>query len=456
MISKIKNLINNLFLRRTPIRGYESESSENPRIEWDAIQQPNNGELVGSALELAKKQWESAEWDSLSTLTIDSIKSHPDRAHLAVLAAAAKIQNGEIDATRDFLVLAREWGAHKENIARALVSGVHETLGRASLLARQENRALERFRSSALIGSPDANTEELIRQRLVDRQSRLADLKKGQSFDEVFSYPKPDIADQEIEDCSLLAPFMSDYKEAINDRTVARKAIEYGNVKFDFYYRPDSDGDNGVLKQIFEEKQYEFGWLPQGKLTYARHQLLMKSGRTPLVIDGGANIGASCVWFAIKFPGTAVLAVEPNKENCELIRRNCASRQVSLYCGAVSDKPRFLALNDPGQGDWGFRVTEEGDPHVACMGISDLLKLMDPEVYEPFILKLDIEGAESLVFRGTCEWINSFTLIIVELHDWMLPNQGTSMNFIDAISRHKFEVITRGENIFCFNRNIYL
>ena len=72
----------------------------------------------------------------------------------------------------------------------------------------------------------------------------------------------------------------------------------------------------------------------------------------------------------------------------------------------------------------------------------------------PFILKIDIEGSEEDVFSGDSSWLDQFPCVIIELHDWMLPFSGSSRNFQRAIARLDFDLVQRGENLFCFNRRI--
>jgi len=68
----------------------------------------------------------------------------------------------------------------------------------------------------------------------------------------------------------------------------------------------------------------------------------------------------------------------------------------------------------------------------------------------PYLIKIDIEGSESMLFESHTEWIDKFPLIIIELHDWMLLNQLTSKNFLTQISKRKRNFIYRNENIFSF------
>lgn len=463
MIKKIISFVLRFFEQEKIQIQDQSEHENHPRLKW--TEYPQVPQVGSSTLEskeifeLTLKQWESAKWESLSHLDIDQIKTHPQRAQLALLAAAGRLQRGELNSTREIITTARRWGASRELTARMLLSGVHETLGRASALAGDRTRALKNFRSSVALGSPKSNPEDLLKYRPIEntesvKTSTAPETSLIDSGNEINIVPhlrhlgspndfNPDLRKFENED-------------PINGRAVVSKTLEYGSSIFLFHYRPDSKGDMGVIKQIFEEKQYEFGWLPQGKLVYKLHQRILNSNKKPLIIDGGANIGASCVWLQIKFPGAAILAVEPSKDNCELITRNCHGNDIWLYHGALADKPRTLTLEDPRESDWGFRVGEKGESEVPCQGIADILSHMDSEIYDPFILKLDIEGGEALVFEGECKWMELFALIVIELHDWMLPNQGTSTKFIKAVSRHGFEVITRGENVFCFNPKIYL
>jgi len=47
-----------------------------------------------------------------------------------------------------------------------------------------------------------------------------------------------------------------------------------------------------------------------------------------------------------------------------------------------------------------------------------------------------------------------FPVIIVALHDGMLPFSGTSRSFIRAVAQHDFDFIHRDGNIFLFNRQL--
>jgi len=43
-----------------------------------------------------------------------------------------------------------------------------------------------------------------------------------------------------------------------------------------------------------------------------------------VIIDGGANVGYASIWFANRYPSATIFAVEPQKDNYELLRENVA------------------------------------------------------------------------------------------------------------------------------------
>jgi len=240
----------------------------------------------------------------------------------------------------------------------------------------------------------------------------------------------------------------------LNNRNVSMNQLEYDDNHFKFYTRVDSIGDNGVIKQIFNNKELEFGWYKQGKQIYHKYEELLSQNITPLIIDAGSNIGASLLWFNIKFKQSVIFAIEPDMDNCTLIRANCLGKNIFLFEGALANKRRKLFLNDPEESDWGFQVSKNGKIEVDCLGVNDILKLFNKKKYSPLILKIDIEGGESIVFKNNYDWIEKIPMIIIELHDWLFKGEGNSKPFFKAIIKFNFEVITRGEHLLCFNQKL--
>lgn len=128
-------------------------------------------------LERALIQWQYGDWEGLVSLNGNQLRIHPDRAKLTLLVATAWQQLNDDFKVRKYLELARGFGCDKKNIARLLVAGVHNTLGRAAAASRQESKALSHFRN-AVIGL-DGNAPLACHARSVREITRLGLLQQA-------------------------------------------------------------------------------------------------------------------------------------------------------------------------------------------------------------------------------------------------------------------------------------
>lgn len=124
-------------------------------------------------LECARTQWQFGDWNSLAQLDRDTLQHHPDRAKLALLAAAGRLQTDRSDEARVYLRLARDWGVSKKLLAQILAAGVHNSLGRAAALAGKQTTALEHFESAIAVGTPGAATQLLLQARASEQLQQL-------------------------------------------------------------------------------------------------------------------------------------------------------------------------------------------------------------------------------------------------------------------------------------------
>ena len=72
----------------------------------------------------------------------------------------------------------------------------------------------------------------------------------------------------------------------------------------------------------------------------------------------------------------------------------------------------------------------------------------------PFIVKIDIEGGEENLFSMNTDWIKKIPMVIIELHDWLLPKQRTSTNFLKTVSELDRDFNIKGENIFSIKNRL--
>lgn len=108
---------------------------------------------AASLLEQAYTQWKTGDWESLVQINRDTLQHHPDRAKLALLAAAGRLQMGKDAEAKPFIRLAQEWGASKQHIAQMLITGVRRSLDRAAELGNQKQRAQRHLESAADSGT---------------------------------------------------------------------------------------------------------------------------------------------------------------------------------------------------------------------------------------------------------------------------------------------------------------
>jgi hypothetical protein len=111
-------------------------------------------------------------------------------------------------------------------------------------------------------------------------------------------------------------------------------------------------------------------------------------------------------------------------------------------------------LIDPGLGNWGYRIEGNENGGVEIFSINTLIDGHQIKKLKPFIVKIDIEGYENQLFSSNTEWINEFPVLIIELHDGMLPNSANSGNFLKEISKLNRDFLFHGENIFSLSNPI--
>ncbi|WP_333873164.1 FkbM family methyltransferase [Methylobacter sp.] len=124
-------------------------------------------------LDNSRTQWQFGDWDSLVKLQRDSLEQHPERAKLALLAAAGHQQVGDMNAARDFVQLARDWGCDKQLISRVLVAGVYNTLGKAAAIGGQEQRAINHFENAIAVALPKSDIRLLGQTRIIRETAKL-------------------------------------------------------------------------------------------------------------------------------------------------------------------------------------------------------------------------------------------------------------------------------------------
>lgn len=206
--------------------------------------------------------------------------------------------------------------------------------------------------------------------------------------------------------------------------------------------------DYFVVGQIFINNDYGLEKLSRGKELLDYYKKIVDEGKTPLILDCGANIGMSVRYFADTYTQAYVIAVEPDESNLKLAISNNKSGLITNLLAGIGCSDTKAKILDPGQGSWAYRVEENENGTVNIISVNKILTAYQKEKYTPYIIKIDIEGFEENLFKKNTEWIDQFPIIIIELHDWMLPKQGNSNNFLMQMSKRNRDFVFHGENIF--------
>jgi len=139
-------------------------------------------------------------------------------------------------------------------------------------------------------------------------------------------------------------------------------------------------------------------------------------GDPRLIVDAGANIGDTAVWYLNRFPRARVIAVEPDPDNFEILARNCApyGGRVELIRAGLWYQDGELVLND-----WPDKnaISVTGDARASGSRVQavSLRKLTGDSKID--IFKCDIEGAELPLFEHEPgEWLDRVGMMLIDIH----------------------------------------
>lgn len=146
---------------------------QQPTVVFEALSEQTVVPYDENLLERSRTQWQFGDWQSLAELNRETLQHHPDRAKLALLAAAGRLQIGLDAEGKQFLRLAQDWGASKKLVSQILIAGVHNSLGRAAAIGNEQKRAIQHFHSSIKMGTPGSEARLLATARIHQQYEQL-------------------------------------------------------------------------------------------------------------------------------------------------------------------------------------------------------------------------------------------------------------------------------------------
>ncbi|HEX9513712.1 MAG TPA: FkbM family methyltransferase [Puia sp.] len=202
------------------------------------------------------------------------------------------------------------------------------------------------------------------------------------------------------------------------------------------YLRKDSS-DKDVFEQVFIRGEYQ-----------TLFKMLQINGiRINSVIDAGANIGLFTLQLKALFPESVILSIEPDPGNFQILKRNIQTLQqpenIRLVNKALwfTDGKVYLNNSFRDGKEWAISVSdnkEEATDAVDAITVSSLMKEHKMDVVDLF--KIDIEGAESEIFRDDRDllFLKKVKCLVLEIHD-------------EFNSRERIYKILRSNNFMLFD-----
>jgi FkbM family methyltransferase len=176
--------------------------------------------------------------------------------------------------------------------------------------------------------------------------------------------------------------------------------------EFTLAVRCNGGSDAFIFSEVFEHGYYNFQ---------------LQQPRT--ILDAGANIGLTALYFSRVYPGAEIASVEPIPENVTMLRQNILQNDlnVRVFANALSiaDTPVQMEYAPK---DYGHRVTDcDGcaDPATRRLNVPGITvpSLMDCMGWKTIdLLKIDIEGYESTLLGANCEWLEAVRTLCIECH----------------------------------------
>lgn len=154
----------------------------------------------------------------------------------------------------------------------------------------------------------------------------------------------------------------------------------------------------GMYREIFEQQSYRF----------------RADSQTPYIIDGGANIGLSVLYFKKIYPESQIIAFEPDDKIFPVLERNVQSYgDIKLLRRALWSSETKLSFMS--EGSFAGRIAQADDPIDKVVETVRLRNYLDRPVD---FLKLDIEGAETEVLMDCAPLLGNVKNLFVECHSF--------------------------------------
>lgn len=170
---------------------------------------------------------------------------------------------------------------------------------------------------------------------------------------------------------------------------------------------PDAASFNFMYEEIFVQEIYKF----------------TTQSNMPYIIDGGANIGLATLYFKKLFPNSEIIAFEPDTQIFKTLEKNIKSfglKNITLMKYGLWNKNETLNFYTEGADGGTIDQERKNSGKFESIEVQSLLPYLNKTVD---FLKLDIEGAESVVIKDIESHLYNVNRIFVEYHSFVRQTQ---------------------------------
>ena len=155
------------------------------------------------------------------------------------------------------------------------------------------------------------------------------------------------------------------------------------------------------LDEIFVDEVYKFN----------------NESKTPNIIDCGANVGLSVMYFKMQYPDARILAFEADPIIHKQLVENLSSygSDITLKNAAVWYENTRLDFNS--EGSVGGMVAQNNAENINFVNV-EAIRLRDYLNKQVDFLKIDIEGAEYEVIKDCHDLLVNVRNLFIEYHDY--------------------------------------
>lgn len=201
---------------------------------------------------------------------------------------------------------------------------------------------------------------------------------------------------------------------------------------------------DGLTISFIDEEEFECIW---NEIFRVNQYVFSCKTDTPFIIDCGAHIGLSVLYFKRLYPRAHIIAFEPNPQTFQILEKNIKQNHlqdvqlVNAAVGASEGEIAFFVKQDSTMrwADTGLKgaiVGSEQEWRTTCVHAVRLSSYITRHVD---YLKLDIEGMEEIVLREIEKKLPLIPEIRIEFHSKNTNEANNLDRTLSLLSEYNFK-----------------